>query len=207
MSGKTLISVIHKKDYLARAVAKLGDIDKLVLIATPEGQSDVVDDSIEDVRKFLDEAIEVEIIREEAYDLVGVAKIISEVIQREAPKEVIINVTHGRKIQAFAAALAGFANRENVTEVVYLPEEGGKITLPRLEIALSDKQYKVLEGIHDGKTIPEISEELDVSDGMVYNYLRDLKEQEYVQEGEEGKELTESGRLMLVLKGENDHED
>lgn len=194
-----LVTPIYETKNVMRAVTQV-KLDKLILIADKEGVTSRVEDSIEEVSDRLSEVVDLEVIRADPYDMADIAEKVNNIIEKEEGNEITLNVTPGRKTQAFALAFAGFTKQEKVKEIVYFKEEGGKLPIPMLEISMAENKKLILQMVADGKgSIDQLEESLDISRGMVYNHVRDLREKGYINETDEGLKITESGKLISTL--------
>jgi CRISPR-associated protein Csa3 len=135
------------------------------------------------------------------YDPVRVAKDVADIIEKEHAlgKSVLINISGGRKPQAFGALYGAFARSEMVKKVVYVTEEDNfMIEFPILSFNLSPTKKLILEIIQGGNvTVENIATTIGISKGMTYNHLRELKTMGYISD-EGGYSLTDSGRLAVI---------
>jgi CRISPR-associated protein Csa3 len=200
MSSKSiLVTPVYDTRNIMKVVTQV-KVDKIILLADGEGENDKVDNSIEDIKERLDEVVEIDLIRADPYNMAEIAEKVNEAIDKEEGNDITINVTPGRKTQAFALAFSGFAKQDKIKEIVYFKEEGGKLRIPMLEVSMAENKKLVLEMISEGiNDVDELEANLDISKGMVYNHVRDLKEKGYIEETEEGLKTTESGQLVSTL--------
>ncbi|MDK2938515.1 MAG: CRISPR-associated protein Csa3, partial [Methanolobus sp.] len=135
------------------------------------------------------------------YDPVRVAKDVVDIIEKEhaLSRGVLINVSGGRKPQAFGALYGAFARSDMVKKVVYVTEEDNfMIEFPILSFNLSPTKKSILEMIQNGTVAVEnIAATVGISKGMTYNHLRELKTMGYVSD-DSGYSLTDSGRLAVI---------
>jgi CRISPR-associated protein Csa3 len=196
-----LITPIYKSQNILRAVAKV-KVDKVILVADVEDNSEDVDNAIEEIHETLDDIVEIEVVRADPYDMPDIVSKVSKKIEQEKENKISLNVTPGRKIQAFSLAFAGFSNQDDIDEIFYLKEEGGKLHIPMLEISMSENKKKVLSGISEGSTnVDSLEANMDISKTMIYNHIKDLKENGYIIEEDDGIKITEAGELMIALLG------
>jgi CRISPR-associated protein Csa3 len=145
--------------------------------------------------------IEIKKVITSLYDPVRVAKDVVDIIEKEHAlgNSVLLNVSGGRKPQAFGALYGAFARSDMVKKVVYVTEEDNfMIEFPILSFNLSPTKKLILEMIQDGNiAVENIAVTVGISKGMTYNHLRELKTMGYVSD-EGGYSLTDSGRLAVI---------
>jgi CRISPR-associated protein Csa3 len=89
------------------------------------------------------------------YDVVKVARDVASIIEEENAKgqRIIVNVSGGRKPQAFGALFGAYARKEMVEQVVYVTEEDQFVLeFPLLGFGISDTKRTVLEQLESGET-------------------------------------------------------
>jgi CRISPR-associated protein Csa3 len=135
------------------------------------------------------------------YDPVRVAQDVADAIEKEHDwgKQVVINVSGGRKPQAFGALFGAYARSDMVKRVVYVTEEDNvMIEFPILGFNISPTKKAILEHIIQGeKTVSKIALKVGISRGMAYNHIRELKDMGYISD-EDGFDITDSGRLAVI---------
>jgi CRISPR-associated protein Csa3 len=135
------------------------------------------------------------------YDVVRVARDVASIIEEEHARgrRVIVNVSGGRKPQAFGALFGAYARREMVERVVYVTEEDQfLLEFPLLDFGISDTKRAVLEQLESGETsVSRIAARVGISRGMAYSHLRELKAMGYVCE-EGGFKITSAGRIAII---------
>lgn len=198
-SKSILVTPVYDTRNIMKVVTQV-TVDKIILLADTEGQNDTVDDSIKNIHERLEDVVEIEVIRADPYDMAEIAERVNRAIDEEEGNDITINVTPGRKTQAFALAFSGFSKQDKIKEIVYFKEEGGKLRIPMLEVSMAENKKRVLKMVSEGiNNIDELESNLDISKGMVYNHVRDLKEKGYIEEINEGLKTTESGKLVSTL--------
>jgi CRISPR-associated protein Csa3 len=135
------------------------------------------------------------------YDVVKVARDVAAIIEEENAKgqRVVVNVSGGRKPQAFGALFGAYARKEMVEQVVYVTEEDQfVIEFPLLGFGITDTKRAVLEQLESGETsVSKIAVKVGISKGMAYRHLRELKAMGYVSEGN-GFKITSAGRIAII---------
>ena len=145
--------------------------------------------------------IEVKKLITSLYDTVRVAQDVAGAVEEEHGRgnQVMINVSGGRKPQAFGALFGAYARSNMVKRVVYVTEEDNfMIDFPILSFNISPTKKAILEHIRQGeKAVTVIAGKVGISRGMAYNHIRELKDMGYISDGD-GFSITDSGRLAVI---------
>lgn len=190
MSKLTLISTIYSLEPVIICVTRLSP-SKIILLSE-EGANEKKKQSEDIIEKTFKNALEVEKKYTALYDTVRVAKDVAELIEKEHDRgnQVIVNVSGGRKPQAFGGALFGgaYARNDMVQRIVYVTEEDSMmIDFPVLSFNLSETKKLILEEIQKGNSsVTKIAATAGISKGMTYNHLRELKSMGYIADGDSG---------------------
>ncbi len=151
MAKLTLISTIYSLEPVIICVTRLSP-SKIILLSE-EGADDKKKRSEEMIEQTFKNALEVEKKYTAVYDTVRVAKDVAELIEQEHARgnQVIVNVSGGRKPQAFGALFGAYARNAMVQRVVYVTEEDSfMIDFPVLSFNLSETKKLILEEIQKG---------------------------------------------------------
>ncbi|MBU0591686.1 MAG: CRISPR-associated CARF protein Csa3 [Candidatus Micrarchaeota archaeon] len=139
----------------------------------------------------------IEVIKVNGSDLVGVAKKTVELLENEEGKK-IVNISGGWKLLAQGVLYGCYARPELVEKIVCNNiEDNTLIELPKLSFNLSSAKKELLEELlnRNGKAIAEIAKKLDKTRGMLYQHLKELKENGYV---DDKFDITLAGRMALI---------
>jgi len=201
---KVLIATLYNPDPVVLATTRLGP-DKLILVIDKEPNKELTE-ALERIKGNYGKVLELEEVKTDAYDIVGVARKCVEIIDRQGKDdEIYANITSGRKTRAIGLLFASYARHDRVKRIAYNPEEDKKaiVWLPRLSFKLTDSQKRILEAIDEGKfeTIKDLADKLDkdgaLSTAMVYRAIGELEDMDMVVT--EGKlELTDAGRIARL---------
>jgi CRISPR-associated protein Csa3 len=200
MAKLTLISTIYSLEPVIICVTRLSP-SKIILLSEEEAHEKKVQ-SEEMIEKIFKNALEVEKKYTAVYDTVRVAKDVAELIEKEHDRgnQVIVNVSGGRKPQAFGALFGAYARNDMVQRIVYVTEEDSMmIDFPVLSFNLSETKKLILEEIQKGNSaVPQIAAIAGISKGMTYNHLRELKSMGYITDGENGYIITDAGKIASI---------
>ena len=137
----------------------------------------------------------------ELYNPVRVAQDVSNLIEQKHARgnQIIINVSGGRKPQAFGALFGAYTRSDMVKQIVYVTEEDNfLIDFPILSFNISDTKKAILEQIRSGVTsVAAIALNVGISKGMAYNHLRELKSMGYIT-GDDGYTITDAGKIAVI---------
>jgi len=116
--------------------------------------------------------------------------------------QIFINITAGRKTQAFGTLFGCYARNHLVKKIAYSPDEDKNKTvyLPVLSFKLTESAKFLLKTLEKKKykNITELAGEVDISNAMVYRSIDELKEKDYVEVTDDGIELTDMGRIACL---------
>ncbi len=108
-------------------------------------------------------------------------EILRDIIKKE--KDVLINITGGRKITSLALLYAGLYEFENVFKIVYVHKKR-IIELPKIAhpFKLTEFEKKILSKLNEGeKTISELANEFKVSLPAIIKYVNSLERKNLVR--------------------------
>ena len=200
MPKLTLISTIYALEPVIICVTRLSP-SKIIMLSE-EGADEKKLRSEEMIEKTFKNALEVEKRDTALYDTVRVAKDVAELIEKEHDRgnQVIVNVSGGRKPQAFGALFGAYARNDMVQRIVYVTEEDSMmIDFPVLSFNLSETKKLILEEIQKGiSAVTQIAATAGISKGMTYNHLRELKSMGYIADGDNGYIITDAGKIASI---------
>ncbi len=199
MTDSTLITTLYNLEPVLICVTRLSP--SRIIILTEENAVERKVQAENTLEATFGKVIEVKKAITSLYDPVKVAKDVADIIEKEHAlgKNVLINVSGGRKPQAFGALFGAYARSDMVKKVVYVTEEDNfMIEFPILSFNLSPTKKIILELIQNGTVAVEnIAANVGISKGMAYNHLRELKAMGYISD-EGGYSITDSGRLAVI---------
>jgi CRISPR-associated protein Csa3 len=199
MNNSTLITTLYNLEPVLVCVTRLSP--SKIIVLTEENAADRKIQAENTLEATFGKVIEIKKAITSLYDPVRVAKDVVDIIEKEHAlgRSVFLNVSGGRKPQAFGALYGAFARSDMVKKVVYVTEEDNfMIEFPILSFNLSPTKKLILEMIRDGNVAVEnIAATIGISKGMTYNHLRELKTMGYISD-ESGYSLTDSGRLAVI---------
>ncbi|MFA0822712.1 MAG: CRISPR-associated CARF protein Csa3 [Methanomethylovorans sp.] len=199
MTDSTLITTLYNLEPVLVCVTRLSP--SRIIILTEENAVERKVQAENTLEATFGKVIEVKKAITSLYDPVRVAKDVADIIEKEHAlgRSVLINVSGGRKPQAFGALFGAYARSDMVKKVVYVTEEDNfMIEFPILSFNLSPTKKAILELIQGGTSAVEnIAANVGISKGMAYNHLRELKAMGYISDNG-GYSLTDSGRLAVI---------
>lgn len=199
MTNLTLISTIYALEPVIVCVTRLSP-SKLILL-TEEGTDEKKLRSEQTLEDTFGKVIEIVKKNTSLYDPVKVAQDVATLIEGEHARgnHIMINVSGGRKPQAFGALFGAYTRSDMVKRIVYVTEEDNFIIdFPILSFNISDTKKIILEQIKSGRSsIQDIAIKVGISKGMAYNHLRELKAMGYIKD-EDGYIITDAGKIAVI---------
>lgn len=199
MANLTLISTIYALEPVIVCVTRLSP-SKLILL-TEEGAVEKKLQAEQNIEATFGRIIDIEKKTTSLYDPVSVASDVANLIEEEHAQgnHVMINVSGGRKPQAFGALFGAYTRSDMVKRIVYVTEEDNFIIdFPILSFNISDTKKIILEHIKSGvSSVQDIARGVGISKGMAYNHLRELKAMGYIT-GEDGYFITDAGKIAVI---------
>ncbi|MCX8175475.1 MAG: DUF6293 family protein [Candidatus Micrarchaeota archaeon] len=201
---KVLIATLYNADPVVLAITRLGP-DKVVLVFDKHPNKEL-SEALERIHSTFGKVIEIEEVRTDAYDVVGVARACVDIIDEQGKNdEIYANITSGRKTRAIGLLFAAYARADRVRKIAYNPEEDKKaiVWLPKLSFKLTESQKLILEAIEkdDFENIKELADKLGaqgkLSVAMVYRAIAELEDLDFVRT-EPKLELTDGGRIAKL---------
>lgn len=199
MPNLTLITTLYALNPVLVCMTRLSP--SKVIIITEDGTVDEKAQAEKTLEATFGNVIEIRKLITSLYDPVRVAQDVADAIEKEhdCGNQVILNVSGGRKPQAFGTLFGAYARSDMVKRIIYVTEEDNSILeFPILGFNISPTKKAILEHIKQGeKTITTIATKVSISRGMAYNHIRELKDMGYISD-EGGFVITDSGRLAVI---------
>ncbi|HJH29116.1 MAG TPA: CRISPR locus-related DNA-binding protein [Methanosarcinaceae archaeon] len=199
MTNITLITTIYALEPVIFCITRLSP-SKIILL-TEENTDEKKARAEQTIIDTFGKIIEIEKKITSLYNTVQVAQDVSDLIEQEHARgnQIIINVSGGRKPQAFGALFGAYTRSDMVQRIVYVTEEDNfLIDFPILSFNISDTKKAILEQIRSGVTsVAAIAVNVGISKGMAYNHLRELKAMGYIT-GEDGYSITDAGKIAVI---------
>ncbi len=199
MTDYTLITTLYTLEPVLICVTRLSP--SKIIILTEEDTAEKKAQSEQILEATFGKVIEIKKAVTSLYDPVKVAQDVASLIEKEHAqgRKVLINVSGGRKPQAFGALFGAYARSDMVARIVYVTEEDNFIIdFPVLSFNISPTKKMILELVQNGTVAVEsIAMSVGISKGMAYNHLRELKSMGYITDGD-GYKITDSGRLAVI---------
>lgn len=200
MKQKLLLTALWSTDSIFACIAKF-QINKLVLLVD-EVIKDKQKASLEQIENTFNKILKIELLNAPPYDIFEIAKVSLKYIKNNYKQfEIIINTSTGRRTQAYGMIYSTISNPHYVKEIVYVTEDNKEIILlPKLSHGLSTFKLNILRMIDENLNVEEISKKIEAnkklgkSKSMIYNHIRYLKQNGYL---EEDGSITLAGQIVL----------
>jgi len=170
--------------------------NKILLIIAKDSTKDI-EKHVAKVHELYGRVAEIKEIEVDSADIFAVAKKTVELLEKH--KRSIVNVSGGWKLMAQGVLYGCYARPELVEKIVCneLPDINKLVELPKLTFGLSQPKRELLDEIakRNDKPIAEIAEKLGKTPGMLYQHLKELRDNGYV---DEKFEITLAGRIAVL---------
>jgi CRISPR-associated protein Csa3 len=170
----------------------------IILVAKDSRKNEKVENDLKKVNETYGKVARIEIVEVEGSNLLDIASKTVELIEKSKENDVIINVSGGWKLLAQGVLYGCYARKDFITKIVCNDLENQSIVeLPKLTFGLSSTKKELLEEIakRGDKSISEIAKKLDKTRGMIYQHLKELKENGYI---DYKFYITDAGKLALL---------
>ncbi len=198
--GRILISTLYGFEPVIASATKIS-AERLILLIDNE-PDETQSKSIELIKKSLGSVLEIKTVETDVYDIVAVAKESVKIIDLLSDKdEIYIDITAGRKTKALGLLFGAYARCDRIKRIMYVKEENKQVVnLPKLCYSITEGQRKIIEFLskHKVKSMADFSEKVDVSTGMLYKHIKELKAMDVVEETSDGLQLTDYGRIVVL---------
>jgi len=156
-----------------------------------------IEGDLNKVKEFYGGVASIEVVKVEDSDLYAIAKDTVKLLESQKGR-VIVNVSGGWKLLA-QGVLYGCYARPSLVEKIICNNLADKsiVEIPKLSYGLTSAKKKLLEEIvkRNNRPIAEIARKLSKTPGMLYQHLKELRDNGYV----DGKfEITLAGRMALL---------
>jgi len=196
MAGEVvLISTFYSFDPFV-AAAHAYSPSRIYLVVAKDTISKIEGD-LSKVKEFYGKVAAIEVIKVEDSDLFAIAKDTVKLLESQKGR-VIVNVSGGWKLLA-QGVLYGCYARPNLVEKIICNNLADKsiVEIPKLSYGLTSAKKKLLEEIakRNNRPIAEIARKLSKTPGMLYQHLKELRDNGYV---DAKFEITLAGRMALL---------
>ncbi|CDG65084.1 CRISPR locus-related DNA-binding protein [Methanobacterium sp. MB1] len=196
--ANTLISTIYSMEPVMTCITQFSP-DKIILIREEDAPA-----KMKETERMLQETVgkvlEIEVKPTSIYNVVMVARDTAEIIEEEHAhgRNIVVNVSGGRKPQALGALFGSYARHDMVEKIVYITEEDKNIIdLPILNFGISKTKRIILEELKNGENnVKNLSTKIGISRGMTYNHIRELREMGLIDQ--KSLEITSAGELAII---------
>lgn len=196
MSKTVLIATFYSFQPFVAAAHAFSPSKVIIIIA--EDTSKKIENDLSKVKEIYGKVASIEIVKVKGSDLLDIASKTIELIEVNKDKRIVVNVSGGWKLLAQGVLYGAYARSELIDKIVCNNlEDNSIVELPKLSFGLSTAKRELLEEIANrkGRTIAEISKKLDRTRGMLYQHLKELKDNGYV---DDKFDITLAGKMALL---------
>ena len=198
--NKILIATIYTFEPIMASATKVS-ADRLILLIDKK-PDDKQKKSVDLIKKSLGSVLEIKTVGIDVYDIVSISKETIRIIDLLSDKdEIYIDITSGRKTQALGLLFGAYARCDRIKRTMYVCEEDKQIlSLPKVSYSLTSAQKRIVEYISKNniKSMTDFSEDIDVSRGMLYKHIKELKDMDIIEDTPEGIKLTDYGEIVVM---------
>ena len=203
-----MISTVYSGNAVKYAITKLAP-DVLVLVV--EKDLDKIKDdenvdkkkkAISEIKSFFKGTLEIELLEiKSLYDIYEITKdVVDKIDKTDKDNEIIMHISEGRKPLSFALNFAAYLRNERVKEIYYITAEKNEILkFPIFSFPINEIQKNLLKLINKGhKNTEELLKKSEKSRSVVYQYIKDLESNGFLERENGSVKITELGRLMVL---------
>ncbi len=193
-----LIATFYSFQPFVAAAHSFSPSKMIVIIAEDSLKNEKVSQDLGKVRDVYGKIATVEMVKVKGSDLLAIASKTVELIEANKDNRIVVNVSGGWKLLAQGVLYGCYARKDLIDRIVCNNlEDNSIVELPKLTFGLSSVKKELLEEIskRGDKSISKIADELDKTRGMIYQHLKELKENGYV---DDKFYITDAGRMALL---------
>jgi CRISPR-associated protein Csa3 len=198
--GRVLIATVYTFEPVIAVATKIS-AERLILLVDKE-PDEKQNKSVDLIKQSLGSVLEIKTVKTDVYDIVDVAKESVKIIDLLSDKdEIFIDVTAGRKTKAMGLLFGSYARCDRIRRIMYVKEENKQIVnLPKLSYSVTGGQRKIMEYLENNtaKSMMELAKKVDVSQGMLYKNIKELKDMDVLEDTNDGFKLTDYGRIVVL---------
>ena len=192
----TIITVETDKKHLHVIVEELQP--KTVIFISPHAEDQKVKEAINYLSNTFGRHLLLKKYNIDKLDVVENTKAITDLIDKESSlgNQVIIYITEHSEY-SFCLSYGAYSRFKIVKRIVAINRKGGIVDLPVLRYHLTKNKIKILEQLTDeNKTLQTLSTELNLSEGMIYHHIRELRNLNLIQKDK--LKITTAGKLAIL---------
>ncbi len=203
-----MVSTVYSGSAVKYAITKLSP--DIVIFVVEKELNKIKDDeniekkkkSIEELKNFYKDTLQIEFL--ETKSLYDIYEITRDVIRKidELPKEyeIITHISEGRKPLSFGLTFASYIRKDRVSGIYYVISETNEILkFPMFTFPINEIQKELLGLIDKGAGETEVLiKKSDKSRSVVYQYIKELEENGFIDRENGNIKLTELGRVVIV---------
>jgi len=197
---KILIAIMYSYEPITAIATKIS-ADRLILLIDKKPDN-IQKKSIDLIKKSLGSVLEITTVPIEVYNIVEISREAIRIIDLLSDKdEIYVDITSSRKTQALGLLFGAYARCDRIKKISYVTEETKQvISLPKVSYNLTSAQKRIVEYISKNniKSMTDFSDDIDVSRGMLYKHIKELKDMDVIEETSEGIKLTDYGQIVVM---------
>lgn len=171
---------------------------KTVIFITPHKNDEKVKETSNFIANTFGRQIQIKKTFIDKNDIIENSKTITEIVDKEHSlgKEVIMHITEHSEY-SFCLSYGAYSRFKIVKRIVAINRKGGIVDLPVLRYHLTKNKIKILKQLtNENKTLQTLSNELNLSEGMIYHHIRELRNLNLIQKNK--LKITTAGKLAIL---------
>ncbi|MFH1261771.1 MAG: CRISPR-associated CARF protein Csa3 [Candidatus Micrarchaeota archaeon] len=198
MTKVVLVATFYSFQPFIAAAHTFSPSKMIIIVAEDSLKNEKVSQDLEKVKDVYGKIATIDIVKVKGSDLLAIASKTVEFIEANKDDRIVVNVSGGWKLLAQGVLYGCYARKDLIDRIVCNNLENNSIVeLPKLTFGLSSVKKELLEEIakRGDKSISEIAKKLDKTRGMVYQHLKELKENGYI---DDKFYITDAGKMALL---------
>ncbi len=197
MVGVLISTIYDKTDSIKLSMQRL-NIQKLILLTDKESKNTQTK-SIEFIERAFGDILKIEKKKVDLYDVLSVARDAIEIIRHiQKEDDIYIDVSQGRKTQAFGVLFACYRMSNRIKEIMYWGDDKNLIILPKLSFELDKDKKSILKIIESSESIIELLSRLKMSKAKTYRLIKNLEYTGLLLKGDGKYKITDAGKIALL---------
>src|SRR3989338_5654146 len=204
MKKRVMISTVYSGNAIKYAITKLSP-DVLILVVEKDLGKIKDDENIEkkkkaisEIKSFFKNTLEIQFLETKSlYDIYEITKeVIGKIDELNENDEIIMHISEGRKPLSFGLTFAAYLRKKRVKAIYYIiAEKNELLKFPMFTFPIGETQRELLKIIFkEPENIESLIKRTEKSRSVVYQYIKELEENGFIERFNGDIKITELGR-------------